>query len=56
VSEAVLADGVGERAGQGGHAPAQRDAAASGGELIAYEAGDVVVGEVLEADRAQGGR
>jgi hypothetical protein len=55
VGEAVLADGVAERAGQGGHAPAQRDAATSGGELIAHEASDVVVGEVFEADRAQRG-
>lgn len=55
VGEAVLADCVAERAGQGGHAPAQRDAATSGGELIAHEAGDMVVGEILEADRAQRG-
>jgi hypothetical protein len=42
-------------AGEGGHAAAQGDAAAAGGELVAYEVGDVVVGEVFEADCAQGG-
>jgi hypothetical protein len=55
VGEPVLADSVGERAGQRRHAAVQGDAATSGGELFTYEAGDVVVGEVLEADRAQRG-
>jgi hypothetical protein len=55
VGEPVVADGVGERAGQRRHAAVQGDVAASGGELGADEAGDVVVGEFLEPDGAERG-
>jgi hypothetical protein len=55
VGESVVADGVGERAGERRYAAVRGDVAASGGELGADEAGDVVVGEFLEADRSERG-
>jgi hypothetical protein len=55
VGEPVVADGIGERAGQRRHAAVQGDAAAPGGELGADEAGDVVVGEFLKPGGAERG-
>jgi hypothetical protein len=55
VGEAVLADRVPQRAGQGGQAPVEGGAAAAGGELRGHECADVPVPEVVQPEAAEGG-
>nr|WP_260462199.1 hypothetical protein [Streptomyces sp. TRM72054] len=55
VSEAVLADGVAQRAGEGGQAPVQGGAATAGGELTGDERADVPMPELVQLQAAEGG-
>lgn len=50
MGEAVLADGVAERAGQGGEAPIKGGPATAAGELAGDEGRDMPVGELVELD------
>lgn len=55
MGEAVLADGVAERAGEGGQAPVEGDPAAAGRELAGDEGRDVPVRELVELEGAERG-
>ncbi|GGL13299.1 hypothetical protein GCM10010094_87780 [Streptomyces flaveus] len=55
VGEAVLEDGVPQRAGQRGQAPVEGGAATAGGELAGDEGGDVPVPEFVQPEAAEGG-
>lgn len=46
----MLADGVAERAGQGGEAPIKGGPATAAGELAGDEGRDMPVGELVELD------
>ncbi|MEV8061333.1 hypothetical protein AB0P37_34000 [Streptomyces antimycoticus] len=52
--ESVLADGVADRAGEGGEDVPDGGASAACGELGLYEVVGVFVGEFVQADRAEG--
>jgi hypothetical protein len=55
VQKTVLAHGVAERAGQRRDAAVHGDRAPASRELLGDPGSDVVVGELLEPDRAEGG-
>nr|WP_244372094.1 hypothetical protein [Streptomyces griseorubiginosus] len=55
VGEALLADRIPQRAGQGGEAPVEGGAAAAGGELAGHEGADVPVPELVQLQAAEGG-
>lgn len=52
--ELVLADGVADGAGEGGEDVPHGGVSVAGGELGQYEVVDVFVGELVQADRAEG--
>lgn len=55
VSEAVLADGGAQGAGERGQAPVDGHLAAACGQLGVNESGDVAVAEIVQLEGAQGG-